>query len=172
MRILTILLFALVVTIAPVANADTVPGSALQLQIVSRQGFAFTVDVTNRSDQTAQFDTVGLYFLPDSTSEEAPQRLGVVTSAQNAAGGGATDFGTVIGLAPHTSVRILLTSYCLDQHRAGPGSTTAYHLAGMRMPAVLSSALVDAAQRTPTDTQGAIWRVRADMPVPLLGDHH
>jgi hypothetical protein len=173
MRILTLLVFALLtLLVATSAGAtDRVPDSALQLRILSREGMVLSVEVTNLTDDIARFNAVGLYFVPDNS--DAPQRLGVVTPGQVATPDGAwTNASDTFDVAAHRSIRMKLVSYCIDEHRRTPGQTT-YHLASRRMPTSLAEALAGAA-RTATssgqDVQRAIWRVRATMPVALIGD--
>jgi hypothetical protein len=183
MRILTMILFAFVVLTAAIpANADirSVPNSALQMQILTREGTTFVVAVTNRTDDMARFDGIGLYFLPDSTSEEAPQRLGVVSPGQIEVGEGQwKDVGDVVDVAPHRTVKVRLTSYCIDEKRGGPRELTRYSLASRRMPSQLVTALAGAARTAESSakhgqatalTQQAVWKVRGAMPVTLVGD--
>lgn len=175
MRIHAALIALLALTIAPHASADTVPGSSLQLEIVSRQWMTFTIDVTNRSDNPSAFDSTGLYFVPDSTSDSPPQRLGVATPPELA--GTQVEVASPVTLPPHSTLHLVVPAYCLDQHRAGPQANTTYHVAGMRMPAVLSSAIASAVQNVhaPRGTdahdaiQSAVWSVRETTPVVLIG---
>ena len=191
MRIVAVVLFALLTLAAP-ANAADVPDSAVQLRILSRAAMIISIEVTNPSDNVARFDSIGLYFIPDASAEE-PQRLGVVSAGRVATADGrwvaATD---IIDVAPHASIRVELTTYCLDVKREAPPSTMGYHLASRRMPTALSTALAGAARTVASlgydpegarpdahldragsvsaETQKAVWRVRAAIPVPLLGD--
>lgn len=192
MRLLTGLLLALLAILiaAPARAADPLPGSALQLQILSRSGDELSVQITNPSDDVAHFDPVGLYFVPEVGGVE-PQRLGVV-SAPRAANGDGVAVADAFDVAPHRSITVQLTSYCLDAQRAAPSAQTRYHLANRRMPAALSTALAGAAKTITNlgyDPEGmrpdprgrsqmngsaaiqrAIWRIRGAMPVPLVGD--
>ncbi len=179
MRILAVLLFTLTLSVtAPARAADRVPDSAVQLRIVSRDSVSFVVEVTNPLDDVARFDGIGLYFVPDTASDE--QRLGVVAAGQIAkAGGGWVDAADVTSIDPHKSIRLKLTTYCLDEQRAAPEQSTSFHLASRRMPTALTIALAGAARTVASlpktndrydATQQAVWRVRTSMPVALIGD--
>jgi hypothetical protein len=193
MRILTILLFALLVlVVASPASAAPVPDSAVHLRIITRDDTGFVVEVTNPSNDVAPFDAIGLYLVPESSGGE--QRLGVVSAGQVTADGTWVDAPGVINVAPRGTIRVKLTAYCLDQHRAAPNAKTQYHLASQRMPTELTKALEGAARTVaslgydpegavghPTPqmaasyyvhnaTQQALWRVREAMPVALIGD--
>ncbi len=190
MRVVTVLLALVVLLVTPRASADRVPDSAVQLRIVERDDVGFLVEVTNPSDAVARFDAIGLYFLP--SSKEEPQRLGVVSAGQIQTAGRWTDTSDIVDVAPHASIRIELTTYCLDAHRVRPSDTVAYHLASRRMPTALAGALAGAArmvaheQSTPSHgeeltsarqseqahnlVQQAVWTTRDRMPVSLLGD--
>jgi hypothetical protein len=135
-----------------------VPDSPVTLRIVERRGEAFTVDVTNPTTEIATFNRVGLYFVPvGGPPDDSPQRLGVVEGDQ------------VARLAPHETLRVELTAYCLDEHRGSPKEKTQYVLASRRMPTELSNALAGAAHAR-RDVQRAVWDVRAHDPTKLIGD--
>jgi len=193
MRILTIMLFALLTLVTAPASAAPVPDSAVHLRIIARDDVGFIVEVTNPSNDVAPFDGIGLYLVPESSGAE--QRLGVVAAGQvMTADGTWTDAPGVISVAPYGSIRVKLTAYCLDEHRVAPNSKTQYHLANHRMPTELTTALEGAARTvaslgydpegavahavpanlvasyTHGATQQALWRVRAAMPVALIGD--
>jgi hypothetical protein len=197
MRLLTLLLFAVtLLVVAPASAADRLPDSVVQMRIVSRDTMEFVVEVTNPSDDVARFDAIGLYFVPEGKGEDTksaePQRLGVVTAGQIATNdSGWIDTTDVIDVAPHRSVRVKLAAYCIDSKRESPKPTTKYRLSSRRMPTALTTALAGAAHTvtslgynpegarpgtTPQHysehslTQLAIWRVRAQMPVALVGD--
>jgi len=202
MRIPTALILALLtLTFALPVSADafrSVPGSPVQLEIVRRDGETFVVDITNPSDVTASFDAVGLYFVPEpSKGEDSSQRLGVVTPGQTSTNGIEwRDAGNLVQLAPHQSVLVKLTSYCLDSQRRSPTDKTQYHLANARMPASLNGELARVAwtiatlgfdpettsgptqgalqHATPAATsaltQAAIWRIRQSNKVSLAGE--
>ncbi|HEY1959869.1 MAG TPA: hypothetical protein VGH28_29880 [Polyangiaceae bacterium] len=194
MRLLRHLLVALLVVLTFAVNAaadPVVPGSALQLAIVSRAHLSFSVAVTNPTDAPATFDGTGLYFVP-LAKEDEPQRLGVVTPGRFASTPNAAEAWGGISVPAHATVQIALTSYCLDNHRSSPQETTQYRLADARLPATLSTALATAARSIATTgsepketvqrtmpvrsswtnprTQSAVWRIRAEIPTPLIGD--
>ena len=151
----------LALTVSTSANADEarrlVPDSPVTLRIVERQGEEFTVEVTNPTADIASFNRVGLYFVPVGPPEDSPQRLGVVEGDQ------------ITRLAPHETLRVDLTTYCLDEHRSSPQPKTGYVLASRRMPTDLSNALAGAAHGR-RDVQRAVWSVRAQDPTKLIGD--
>jgi hypothetical protein len=201
MRSLTVLLFAILMLLvaAPAGATDSLPDSVVHLRILARDGETFSVEVTNPSDDVARFDAIGLYFLPETNPkqpQQESQRLGIVSAAQVSMADGsfvnAKDDG--LDVAPHRSITLKLTTYCIDAKRSGPTALTKYHLANRRMPSALTRALAGAAQtvtnlgydpeglradanRRPRvaaayDVQRAIWRVREAMPVALIGDTH
>jgi hypothetical protein len=142
------------------------------MRIVSRTDDTFVVDVTNPSNEPAPFDSVGLYFVPDSAGRgEPPQRLGVVGAAKRVMPNGERlALPEAFKLAPHQTLRVVeMTAYCLDEYREGPTVKSTYHLASKRMPTALLEALAVAAQNT-TRPQAAVWTTRAAMPVALLGE--
>ncbi|HEY2367721.1 MAG TPA: hypothetical protein VGH87_15095 [Polyangiaceae bacterium] len=148
-------------TVSAGANADEarrlVPDSPVTLRIVERHGEEFSVEVTNPTTDVASFNRVGLYFVPVGPPEDSPQRLGVVEGDQ------------ITRLAPHETLRVDLTTYCLDEHRGSPKEKTSYVLASRRMPTDLANALAGAAHGG-RDVQRAVWNVRAHSPTKLIGD--
>lgn len=181
MRLRHLLLAVVVVlTLATTAAADRpVPGSSLQLWIIGRAHTSFTVAITNPTDTPATFDATGLYFVPVAKAE-APQRLGVVTPGHLSSLPNAAEAWNGIPVAPHATVQVTLTSYCLDVNRQGPPEEAQYRLADVRLPSELSDSLAREARtiaRSPTAsysaTQSAVWRIRGEMPaVRLLGETH
>ena len=174
------LLFALLVvlTLATTAAADRpVPGSPLQLWIIGRANTSFTVAITNPTDAPATFDGTGLYFVPVAKAE-APQRLGVVTPGHLSSTANAAEAWNGIPVAPHATIQVTLTSYCLDVGRHAPPEESQYRLADSRLPSVLSEPLAREARTIATSpsasfsaTQSAVWRIRGQMPaVTLLGE--
>lgn len=151
----------LAITVATGANADEarrlVPDSSVTLRVVERHGEELVVEVTNPTADIASFNRVGLYFVPVGPPEDSPQRLGVVEGDQ------------VARLAPHETLRVDLTTYCLDEHRGAPKEKTQYALASRRMPTDLANALAGAAHGG-RDVQRAVWSVRAQSHTPLIGD--
>lgn len=197
MRLPTIpILVALALTFAIPVSAGGVPNSALQLDVVRRDGETFLVVLNNPSDSVVSFDAVGLYFVPDPTkNDESPQRLGVVTPGQIATSGTEwKDAGSVLQLAPHQSILVKLASYCLDSQRRSPSEQTQYHLASTRMPSQLKDELARVAwtisnlgfdpettsgvqpvqhptpAATSALTQQAVWRIRQASKVSLAGE--
>jgi hypothetical protein len=69
-----------------------------------------------------------------------------------------------LSVAPHQTIKLRLTSFCLDEHRDGPAGR--YHVAAKRLPPRLLAAL------TPTEmhNQVAVWRIRETMMISLEGD--
>jgi len=173
------LLFAVLVvlTLAPTAAADRpVPGSSLQLWIVGRANTTFTVAITNPTDVPATFDGTGLYFVPVAKAE-APQRLGVVTPGHLSSTPNVAEAWNGIPVAPHATIQVTLTSYCLDVGRHAPPEESQYRLADSRLPSMLSDSLAREARtiaRSPSasysSTQSAVWRIREQSPTTLLGE--
>ena len=162
MRFAIALLFgglALSVSVGASADDDRrlVPDSAVTMRIVQRSGDDFVVEVTNPTDDVASFNRVGLYFVPVGPPDDSPQRLGVVDGDQ------------VARVAPHETMRVTLSTYCLDEHRSAPDGKAHYVLASRRMPTDLANALAGAAHDA-RDPQRAVWNVRAQSPAKLIGD--
>ena len=195
MRLRTHLL-ALLVVLAVVTDAAAgvvdVPGSALRITGVTRSEFSFTVDVANPTGAWATFDGTGLYFVPVAKNDE-PQRLGVVTPGHAASQEDASEAWSGVPVAPHETLRITLTAYCLDAGRPAPSQTTLYRLAAVRLPPTLSTPMSRAARSIATFghegeqppradaplpgevarhtlTQSAVWRIRGQIPTPLVGE--
>lgn len=151
----------LALTVSTGANADEgrrlVPDSSVTLRIAQRSGEEFVVEVTNPTDDVATFNQVGLYFVPVGPPDDSPQRLGVVEG------------NSVVRVAPHDTLHVTLSAFCLDAHREGPKPTTQYTLASRRMPTDLTNALAGAAHGA-NDQQRAVWDVRAQNPTKLIGD--
>ncbi len=167
--LLALLLF--VVSTQARADAGSVPSSPVRLRIVARSGFTFTVDAVNPSDAPVPFDSVGLYFVPQPEPGETAQRLGVVSAPRVMTAG--AESGGAVTIAPRQTVRLVLTAYCLDEHRSAPTPKTTYHLANRRIPTALSDALASAVQSAVhdrRDPERAVWAVRAQMPVTLVGE--
>ena len=157
---IAVFLGVMALTVSAGANADEarrlVPDSSVTLRVVERHGEEFVVEVTNPTTEIASFNRVGLYFVPLGPPDDSPQRLGVVEGDR------------ITRLAPHETLRVDLTTYCLDEHRGSPKDKTQYVLAGRRMPTDLANALAGAAHDR--DVQRAVWRVSAERHTPLVGD--
>ncbi len=156
-------------------------GSTVDMKVVSYDGSVnggMTVEVTNHGQAAAPFSAQGLYFVPDSNPNEAPQRLGAVGPMQVEGKGQKSE----LVLAPGEHATVHLDVYCIDSGRHAPSPTTAFHLSPARMPAALAgqidSATSKAAQANggyaapaaKSAVQSEVWDTRNKERVKLQGD--
>jgi hypothetical protein len=154
---LTLLGLAIMLPAATAAAApfDSVPadkagGSGeLLISIVEYQGNtngAITVDVKNPTARPQRFSAKGLYFVPQTNANQAPQRLGAVGPFR-ARGAGEDKRLEQMTIAPGATERLTLDVYCIDSHRASPNPKTPFRVAKDRVPPALTRAIdADAAK--------------------------
>jgi hypothetical protein len=187
-------LFTLVGTFATAARADKnfAPVPALHgekeqpfdLRIVSYDGStngALTVEVRNKTKVARTFDAQGLYFVPQMSANEAPQRLGAVGALQTQKSGTWT-YGENANVAAGETVRIKLDVFCIDSHRASPTSSTPFALAKDRLPKELSTNIRASAKKAAdsvggyaapaakSSMQGEVWKNRDADWIQLEGE--
>lgn len=169
---------------APVPAMPGVKEQPFDLRIVSYDGStngALTIEVRNKTKVAATFDAQGLYFVPQMSANEAPQRLGAVGALQTEKGGAWT-YGENATVAANETVRIKLDVFCIDSHRSSPTSTTPFALAKDRLPVDLSTNIRSAAKKA-ADTaggyaapaakssmQGEVWKNRDADWIQLEGE--
>jgi hypothetical protein len=154
---LTLLGLALVLPSATAAAApfDSVPpdkagrSSDLLISIVEYQGNtngAITVDVKNPTARPQLFSAKGLYFVPQTNANQAPQRLGAVGPFRTQ---GAREDKRLeqMTIPAGATERLTLDVYCIDSHRASPNPKTPFRVAKDRVPPSLTRAIdADAAK--------------------------
>ena len=127
------------------AKLDAVPGGAgLQLKVVKYDGSvngAITVEVQNPTATEQTFDARGLYFVPQTDPDHAPQRLGAVGPFRIG-----DEHKQTLKLAPGEHARLSLDVYCIDSHRPAPDETTPFRVAKTRIPPALTQAISTAAE--------------------------
>jgi hypothetical protein len=156
-------------------------GSTIDMKVVSYDGSVnggMTVEVTNHGQSAATFTAQGLYFVPDSNPNEAPQRLGAVGPMQVDGKGQKSE----LLLAPGERAIVHLDVYCIDSGRHAPSPTTAFHLSPARMPAALAGQIDSATSKAARDNggyaapaakaavQSEVWDTRNKERVKLQGD--
>ncbi|HET6281839.1 MAG TPA: hypothetical protein VFH73_12760 [Polyangia bacterium] len=117
--------------------------SPLLIRIVKYQGNtngAITVDVRNPTNEPQEFSAKGVYFVPESNANEAPQRLGAVGPFL-LHGAGKQERREQMTVAPGATERLSLDVYCIDSHRASPSSATSFRVAKDRVPPELTRAI-------------------------------
>jgi len=148
--------------------------SGLELRIVRYDGATngvLEVEVKNPRPEPADFSARGLYFVPDANANEAPQRLGAVGPFNLK-----TEKGwqrqEKVSVPPGGVARMKLDVYCIDSHRASPGSSTGFHVARGRIPKkVFDDILKDAgtaaeglggisSPRAKSAVQSQVWKNR------------
>jgi hypothetical protein len=162
------------------------PGKSMELliRIVEYAGSsngAITVDVKNPTNQPQQFTARGLYFVPLGNANEAPQRLGAVGPFQVERAGG-FERREQLTIEPGKTERLVLDVYCIDSHRASPGSSTGFRVARDRVPAKLTREIYDdaaasadafgglAAPAAKGAVQSQVWKNRDKSWIPLDGE--
>jgi hypothetical protein len=180
--------FAAVVGRAEPKYAPVPPGQggkgALELRVVSYSGSTngeLTVEVRNRGQASETFDARGLYFVPDGSADQAPQRVGAVGPVQVLGQSGWERKETLV-VPPGASVTARLDVFCIDSHRASPGNGTGFKMATSRMPKDLTRSIQadghKAAQRAggyaapaaKSAVQSEVWRNRDKDWVKLEGE--
>jgi hypothetical protein len=155
--------------------------STLEMKVLSYNGSVnggMTVEVTNHGQSPATFSAQGLYFVPDSNPNDAPQRLGAVGPMHVDGKGQQSEL--ILAAGEHAIVH--LDVYCIDSGRHAPTPTTPFHLSPTRMPAALAgqidSATAKAAQANggyaapaaKNAVQSEVWGTRNKERVKLQGD--
>jgi hypothetical protein len=123
---------------------------ALTIRVVRYDGStngAITVEVQNPSQEPRDFSARGLYFVPQTNPDRAPQRLGAVGpfSVRSAGRSKRVDRLTV---EPGATERLTLDVYCIDSHRPSPTSKTPFRVAKDRVPPQLTRAIDTDARRS------------------------
>jgi hypothetical protein len=156
----------------------------LVVRVVHYDGNAngvITVDVKNPTDKAQEFSAKGLYFVPQSDADQAPQRVGAVGpfQVQRAQGPERRDHLTI---AAGATERLTLDVYCIDSHRASPGPATSFRIAKDRVPPPLVRAIdADAARSAAayggvsapaakSAVQSEVWRNRDAKWIELDGE--
>lgn len=158
--------------------------SPLLIRIVKYDGStngSFTVDIKNPTSEPQDFSAKGVYFVPQGSANEAPQRLGAVGPfALHRAG--KLERREQLTVAPGTTERLSLDVYCIDSHRASPGPATPFRVAKDRVPPVLMRAIdVDALQaakayggvsasKAKSAVQSEVWKNRDKKWIELDGE--
>jgi hypothetical protein len=121
--------------------------TGLELRIVRYDGATngvLEVEVKNTRNEPADFSARGLYFVPDASANEAPQRLGAV-GPFNVKTEGGWQRKDRLSLAGGEVARMKLDVYCIDSHRASPGPSTGFHVAKDRVPRKVSDKILESA---------------------------
>ena len=124
-------------------TADGGKSSPLLIRILRYQGGtngAITVDIKNPTSEPQGFSAKGLYFVPRSNANEAPQRLGAVGPFL-LLGAGRHERRDGMTIDAGATERLSIDVYCIDSHRASPGAATSFRIAKDRVPAALSRAI-------------------------------
>jgi hypothetical protein len=123
--------------------------SPLLMRIVKYQGStngAITVDVKNPTGEPQEFSAKGVYFVPQSNANVAPQRLGAVGPFL-LHGAGKKERREKMTVAPGATERLSLDVYCIDSHRASPSPATSFRIAKDRVPESLTREISDSAEQ-------------------------
>jgi hypothetical protein len=190
LTVATSLLFAFPViakgpAFAPIP-ADQTGGkpTGLELRIVRYDGAVNGVlmaEVKNPGARPVEFSAKGLYFVPQSNANEAPQRLGAVGpfSMQTDRGWQRRDVATI---PPGEVITIKLDVYCIDSHRGSPSSSTPFRLAKDRVPKRMLDAISQDAEaaaapmggvsspRAKSAVQSQVWKNRDAKWIELDGE--
>ena len=178
----------LTATTAAAAPTGTVPamagqpGSHLAARVLAYDGHTnggMKVEVTNGGRRSESFVAQGLFFVPEGSPNEAPQRLGAVGPFQV---DGRAERKDSIELEPGARVVLLLDVYCIDSHRHSPTPETRFHLAAERMPRDLSTGISSSAQEAARSyggvsapaakgaVQSEVWKNRDKKWIKLEGE--
>jgi hypothetical protein len=133
----------------PVAKSGKSNG--LLMRIVRYEGNtngAITVDIKNPRPTPQEFSAKGVYFVPQTDADQAPQRLGAVGPFQVHGGNGPRQRLERMTIAPGATQRLTLDVYCIDSHRASPSSSTKFRVAKDTMPDSLVGAIASDAEKS------------------------
>lgn len=128
------------------AKLPPAPGakpSPLLIKIVRYEGStngAITIDVKNPTGEPQDFSAKGVYFVPQTNNDDAPQRLGAVGPFVLHRGG-KQERRDRLTVSPGAIERLSLDVYCIDSHRASPSSATSFRIAKDRVPENLVRAI-------------------------------
>jgi hypothetical protein len=168
-------------TLPPTPGAKRSP---LLIKIVRYDGAtngAITVDVKNPTGEAQDFSAKGVYYVPHTDADDAPQRLGAVGPFVLHRGG-KQERRERLTVAPGAIERLSLDVYCIDSHRASPSSATSFRIAQDRVPENLVRAIdADAARvakrlggvsaaPAKSAVQSEVWRNRDEKWIELDGE--
>jgi hypothetical protein len=185
----TSLLFAFPVIAKPTFTpipADQTGGktTGLELRIVRYDGAVngvLEVEVKNPRQEPVEFSAKGLYFVPQGSADEAPQRVGAVgpINVKTQQGWLRRDNVTI---QPGEIIQAKLDVYCIDSHRGSPSSSTSFRLAKDRVPKRVYDAIDrDAAKaasglggvsspKAKSAVQSQVWKNRDEKWIELDGE--
>jgi hypothetical protein len=159
--------------------------SPLLMRIVQYEGStngAITVEVKNPTGQPQEFNAKGVYFVPTSNANEAPQRLGAVGPFQLQSDNGRSQRMDHTTIAAGATARMTLDVYCIDSHRASPSSSTSFRVAKERAPKPLVQSIDEDASRAAAEyggvsapaakgaVQSEVWKNRDKKWIKLDGE--
>ena len=131
----------------PGAQGKTSPLLMRVVRYAGSTNGAITVEVKNPTDDPQEFSAKGIYFVPTGSPNEAPQRLGAVGPFQLQSSNGPQRLKHTT-IAPGATERLTLDVYCIDSHRASPGSSTSFRVAKDRVPESLMRDIDNDAQKS------------------------
>ena len=103
------------------------------------------VDIKNAGKAEARFQAQGLYFVPNGSPEQAPQRLGAAGPFQSQEQGKWKE-QEKLSLKAGETRRLKLQVFCLDSHRSSPGSEQGFSVARDLLPKDLRKTISQGAQ--------------------------
>ena len=104
------------------------------------------VDVKNVGKASARFQAQGLYFVPDGSPEQAPQRLGAAGPFQVREQGDWKD-KEKLSLKAGETRQLKLQVFCLDSHRSSPDGEQGFSVARERLPRELRRTISSGAEQ-------------------------
>jgi hypothetical protein len=156
----------------------------LKMRVVGYKGGtngAITVEVLNPGKASSQFAAQGLYFVPETDTNDAPQRLGAVGPLRiRSDGKWRTDQS--VAVPPAGAVTLELDVYCIDSHRRSPKTGDRFRLAQTRMPRELAREIHEesskaagamggfAAPAAKSAVQSQVWKARDKKWLKLEGE--
>jgi hypothetical protein len=171
----------------PLPSTQGGPRSPLLIRIVDYAGStngAITIDVKNPTPKAQEFTAKGIYFVPQGSADQAPQRLGAVGPFVVHGAGGGAERREQLTIGAGATRRLTLDVYCIDSHRASPSSSTAFRVAKDRVPDPLVRAIDESANKAAADmgapsvaapaaksaVQSEVWRNRNSNWIKLDGE--
>lgn len=111
--------------------------TGLKMRVIKYTGGTngkMVVDINNPSKSKKRFQSKGVYFVPETDPEKAPQRVGAAGPFEVT---GEKEPKESLEIQPGDTKRITLQVFCIDSHRSSPGANAKFRVAEKRMPKAL-----------------------------------
>jgi hypothetical protein len=135
----------------------------LTMRVVAYDGSTngrMVVEVANSGQRAETFIADGIYFVPNGNPEKAPQRLGAAGPIIIVEDGVEKTYLDGIQIPPGSKQTVRLEVFCIDSHRASPGSDTSFGFAAERLPSELRQKITHGAKQIIRENKGDVAKAK------------